>query len=88
MALGGFFKCGCSYTCIRSLVLTSTTGIFLHPTIVKGKFRLLKVASTISIDHNISQLFELFFKGFTNPLWLPYLNNDNFTLPYEFKFKN
>jgi hypothetical protein len=33
-----------------------------------------------------SQLFELFFKGFTNPLWLPYLNNDNLTLPYEFNF--
>jgi hypothetical protein len=31
---------------------------------------------------------ELFFRGFTNPLWHPYLNNDNFIhpciLPAEF----
>jgi hypothetical protein len=47
-----------------------------------------EAASTISIDQNISQLFELFFRGFTNPLWLPYLNNDNLTLPYEFTFEN
>jgi hypothetical protein len=47
-----------------------------------------EAASTIIIDQNISQLFELFFRGFTNPLWLPYLNNDNLTLPYEFTFEN
>jgi hypothetical protein len=29
-----------------------------------------------------------FFRGFTNPLLLPYLNNDNLTLPYEFTFEN
>jgi hypothetical protein len=34
-----------------------------------------EAASTIIIDQNISQLFELFFRGFTNPLWLPYLHN-------------
>jgi hypothetical protein len=45
-------------------------------------------ASTISIDQNISQLFELFFRGFTNPLGLLYLDNDNLTLPYEFTFEN
>jgi hypothetical protein len=46
-----------------------------------------EAASTISIDQNVSQLFELFFKGFTDPLWLPYLNNDNLTLPFEFSFE-
>jgi hypothetical protein len=46
-----------------------------------------EAASTISIDQNISQFFELFFKGFANPLWLPYLNNDNLTLPCEFSFE-
>jgi hypothetical protein len=46
-----------------------------------------EAASTISIDQNVSQLFELFFRGFTNPLWLPYLNNDNLTLPFEFSFE-
>jgi hypothetical protein len=46
-----------------------------------------EAASTVSISQNISQLFELFFKGFANPLWLPYLNNDNLTLPCEFSFK-
>jgi hypothetical protein len=28
-----------------------------------------------------------FFKGFPNPLWLPYLDNDNLTLPCEFSFE-
>jgi hypothetical protein len=56
--------------------------------ITKGCQTYGEAASTISIDQNISQLFELFFKGFTNPLWLPYLNNDNLTLPYEFNFEN
>jgi hypothetical protein len=55
--------------------------------ITKGCQTYGEAASTISIDQNISQLFELFFKGFTNPLWLPYLNNDNLTLPYEFSFQ-
>jgi hypothetical protein len=54
--------------------------------ITKGCQTYGEAASTISIDQNISQLFELFFRGFTNPLWLPYLNNDNLTLPYEFTF--
>jgi hypothetical protein len=56
--------------------------------ITKGCQTYGEAASTISIDQNISQIFELFFKGFTNPLWLPYLNNDNLTLPYEFNFEN
>jgi hypothetical protein len=47
-----------------------------------------KAASTISIDQNIRQLFELFFRGFTNPLWLPYLNNDNLALSWEFSFES
>jgi hypothetical protein len=46
-----------------------------------------EAASTISIKQNVSQLFELFFKGFPNPLWLPYLDNDNLTLPCEFSFE-
>jgi hypothetical protein len=56
--------------------------------ITKGCQTYGEAASTISIDQNISQLFELFFRGFTNPLWLPYLNNDNLALPYEFTFEN
>jgi hypothetical protein len=55
--------------------------------ITKGCQTYRGAASTISNNQNISQLFELFFKGFTNPLWLPYLNNDNLTLPYEFSFE-
>jgi hypothetical protein len=46
-----------------------------------------EAASTIFIDQNVSQLFELFFRGFPDPLWLPYLNNDNLTLPFEFSFE-
>jgi hypothetical protein len=46
-----------------------------------------EAASTISIDQNVSQLFELLFRGFPDPLWLPYLNNDNLTLPFEFSFE-
>jgi hypothetical protein len=46
-----------------------------------------EAASTISIDQNVNQFFELFFKGFHDPLWLPYLNNDNLTLPCEFSFE-
>jgi hypothetical protein len=44
-------------------------------------------ASTVFINQNVSQLFELSFKGFPNPLWLPYLDNDNLTLPCEFSFE-
>jgi hypothetical protein len=40
-----------------------------------------EAASTISIDQNVSQLFELFSRGSTDLIWLPYLNNDNLTLP-------
>jgi hypothetical protein len=43
-----------------------------------------EAASTVSINENVSQLFELFFKGFPNPLWLSYLDNDNLTLPWNF----
>jgi hypothetical protein len=46
-----------------------------------------EAASTVSIDQNVSQLFELFFRGFPGPLWLPYLDNDNLTLPCEFSFE-
>jgi hypothetical protein len=46
-----------------------------------------EAASTISIDQNVSKPFELFFRGFPDPLWLPYLNNDNLTLPFEFSFE-
>jgi hypothetical protein len=46
-----------------------------------------EAASTVLIKQNVSQLFELFFKGFQNPLWLPYLDNDNLTLPCEFSFE-
>jgi hypothetical protein len=46
-----------------------------------------EAASTVPINQNVSQLFELFFKGFSNPLWLPYLDNDNLTLPCEFTFE-
>jgi hypothetical protein len=46
-----------------------------------------EAASTVPINQNVSQLFELFFKGFPNPLWLPYMDNDNLTLPCEFSFE-
>jgi hypothetical protein len=46
-----------------------------------------EAASIVLINQNVSQLFELFFKGFPNPLWLPYLDNDNLTLPCEFSFE-
>jgi hypothetical protein len=55
--------------------------------ITKGCQTYGEAVSTVSMDQNISQLFELFCKGFTNPLWLPYLNNDNLTLPCEFSFE-
>jgi hypothetical protein len=40
-----------------------------------------EAASTMSINRDIGQLFELLFRGFANPLWFPYLDNDNLTLP-------
>jgi hypothetical protein len=46
-----------------------------------------EAASTVSINQSIGQLFELFFRGFANPLLLPYLDNDNLTLPCEFSFE-
>jgi hypothetical protein len=55
--------------------------------ITKGCQTYGEAASTVSIGQNISQLFELFFKSFANPLWLPYLNNDNLALPCEFSFE-
>jgi hypothetical protein len=42
-----------------------------------------EAASTVLIQ----QVFELFFKGFQNPLWLPYLDNDNLIFPCEFSFE-
>jgi hypothetical protein len=41
----------------------------------------------MSINKDIGQLFELFFRGFVNPLWFPYMDNDNLTLPCEFSFE-
>jgi hypothetical protein len=46
-----------------------------------------EAASTMSINKGIGQLFQLFFRGFANPLWFPYLDNDNLTLPCEFSFE-
>jgi hypothetical protein len=46
-----------------------------------------EAASTVPINKDIGQLFELFFRGFANPLWFPYLDNDNLTLPSEFNFE-
>jgi hypothetical protein len=57
-----------------------------EPQITRGCQTYGEAASTVSINQNVSQLFELFFKGFPNPLWLPYLDNDNLTLPCEFSF--
>jgi hypothetical protein len=50
--------------------------------ITRGRQTHGEAASTISIDQNVSQLSEVFFRGFPDPLWLPYLNNDNLTLPF------
>jgi hypothetical protein len=46
-----------------------------------------EAASTMSINQSIGQLFGLFFRGFANPVWLPYLDNDSLTLPCEFSFE-
>jgi hypothetical protein len=58
-----------------------------EPQTTRGCHTYGEAASTVLIQQNISQLFELFFKGFQNPLWLPYLDNDNLTLPCEFSFE-
>jgi hypothetical protein len=55
--------------------------------ITKGCQTYGEAASTVSINQSIGQPFELFFRGFANPLWLPYLDNDNLTLPCEFSFE-
>jgi hypothetical protein len=46
-----------------------------------------EAASTMSINQVIGQHFELFFRGFVDPLWFPYLDNDNLTLLCEFSFE-
>jgi hypothetical protein len=46
-----------------------------------------EAASTVSINKDIGQLSELFFRGFANPFLFPYLDNDNLTLPCEFSFE-
>jgi hypothetical protein len=46
-----------------------------------------EAASTVSMNKDIGQLFELFFRGFANHLWFPYLDNDNPTLPCECSFE-
>jgi hypothetical protein len=38
--------------------------------ITKGWQTYGEAASTVSINQSIGQLFELFFRGFSNPLWL------------------
>jgi hypothetical protein len=53
----------------------------------KGRQTYGEAASTVSINQGIGQLFELFFRGFADPLWFPYLDNDNLTLPCEFSFE-
>jgi hypothetical protein len=53
----------------------------------KGCQTYVEAASTLSINQGIGQLFELFFRGFADPLWFPYLDNDNLTLPCEFSFQ-
>jgi hypothetical protein len=46
-----------------------------------------EAASTVIVQQDITQLFELFFKGFPDPLWLPYLGCDTLTFPVEFSFE-
>jgi hypothetical protein len=94
MALGGLFRCGCNYICTRLLPLTSTNRHFPSTNYKEGETQRTKgcqtygeAASTVSINKGIDQLFELFFRGFVNPLWFPYLDNDNLTLPCEFSFE-
>jgi hypothetical protein len=58
-----------------------------EPQATRGCQNYGEAASTVLIQQDISQLFELFFKGFSNPLWLPYLGNDTLTFPVEFSFE-
>jgi hypothetical protein len=58
-----------------------------EPQTIRGCQTYGEDASTVLIQQDISQLFELFFRGFQNPLWLPYLDNDNLTFPCEFSFE-
>jgi hypothetical protein len=92
IALGGLFRCGCNYICTRLLLLTSTIGTSLQPITRKGKPRAPKVAKLMEelrplCPSTLGQLLELFFRGFADPLCLPYLNNDNLTPPCEFSFE-
>jgi hypothetical protein len=57
------------------------------PQATRGCQNYAEAVSTVLIQQDISQLFELFFKGFQNPFWLPYLDNDTLTLPCEFSFE-
>jgi hypothetical protein len=75
--------------------LTSTPGFFPSSSYHEGEAQVTRgcqtygeAASIVPINQNVSQLFEPFFKGFPNPLWLPYLDNDNLTLPCEFSFES
>jgi hypothetical protein len=58
-----------------------------EPQATRGCQNYGEAASTVLVQQDISQLFELFFKGFPNPLWLPYLDNDTLTFPVEFSFE-
>jgi hypothetical protein len=58
-----------------------------EPQATRGCQNYGEAASTVLVHQDISQLFELFFKGFPNPLWLPYLDNDTLTFPVEFSFE-
>jgi hypothetical protein len=82
---GGLCRCGCNCTCTRLSILIST--IEGEVQVTRGCQTYGEAASTVSINQNVSQLFKLFFRGFPDPLWLPYLDNDNLTLPCEFSFE-
>jgi len=45
-----------------------------------------EVASSIIINIDIGHLFKIFFRGCDNPIWLPYRDNDDLTLPHKFSF--
>jgi hypothetical protein len=59
-----------------------------EPHATRGCQNYEEAASTVLVQQDISQLFELFFKGFKNPLWLPYLDNDTLTFLVEFSFES
>jgi hypothetical protein len=59
-----------------------------EPQATRGCQNYGEAASTVLIQQDISQLFELFFKGFQNPLWLPYLDNDTLIFPCDFSFES